>query len=289
MMTCAGLLAVATVIFLVGTLLVLALIPLVLALLLLTVLAILALLLLLWRNVFPSLNRLANWAAQFRNIVFLAVVVVAAELFLRWGLVLAGITVPTLTLFGVTITIPGLLLLLLFLFLLILAVVTWLIRLFRYSWPPLRNVFWDLLFRSVALFWKILLGIPLGVVWFLYRPPLRWLVAVALFYFRGIVAAIAWFIYNPPLRQLIRVGLFFVRLAARLVAWIGYNPPVRWVVQTGIFLLRLLARFVSGLIYAVWSWWTLSGVRDAFTRGLTVESKSYQDYKQAQDNRSPAA
>ncbi len=289
MMTCAGLLAVATVIFLVGTLLILALIPLTLALLLLTILGILALLLLLWRNLFPSLTKLANWAAQFRNIVFLFVVVVAVEIFLRWGLVLAGIIVPTLTLFGVTITIPGLLLLLLFLFLLVLAIVTWLIRLFRYSWPPLRNVFWDLSFRLVALFWKILLGIPLGVVWFLYRPPLRWLVAVGVFYFRGIAAAIAWFMYNPPLRELARAGLFFVRLAARLVAWIMFNAPVRWIVQMGIFLLRLAARFVSGLMYAVWSWWTLSGVRDAFSRGLTVESKSYQDYKQAQDDRSPAA
>ncbi|MFU8796583.1 MAG: hypothetical protein ACNA7X_04735 [Dehalococcoidia bacterium] len=289
MMTCAGLLAVAAAIFLVGTLLILALIPLTLALLLLSVLAILLVLVFLWRNIFPSLSRLANWAAQFRNIVFLFVVVVAVELFLRWALPQAGISVPTFTLFGVAITIVGLLLGLLFLFLLILAIAVWLARLFRYSWPQLRNVFWDLLFRFVALFWKILLGIPLGVVWFLYRPPLRWLVAAALFYFRGIAAAIAWLLYNPPLRELIRAGLFFERLGARFVAWIVYNPPVRWIVQMAIFWMRLVARFVSGLIYAVWSWWTLSGVRDAFNRGLTVESKSYQDYKQAQDNRSPAA
>jgi len=289
MMTCAGLLAVAAAIFLVGTLLIIALWWLTLPLLLLILLGILALLLLLWRNVFPSLTRLANWAAQLRNIVFLFVVVVATELLLRWGLAQAGISIPSLTLLEVEITIPGLLLALLFLFLLILAIAVWLIRLFRYSWPPLRNVFWDLIFRVVALGWRIIIGIPLGFIWFFYRPPLRWLVAMVLFYFRGVAAGVAWFLYNPPLRELIRVALFFMRLGARFVAWIVYNPPVRWAVQMTVFSLRLAARFVSGLIYAVWSWWPIVGVRDRLMKGLTVESQSYQDYHHPHNHSSPAA
>lgn len=289
MMTCAGLLAVATAIFLVGTLLALALIPVVLALLLLSLLATLAVIVFLWRNLSPSLTRIANWAAQLRNIVFLFVVVVATELLLKWGLAQAGISLPALTLLGVEITIVGLLLLLLFLFLLILAIAVWLIRLFRYSWSPLRNVFWDLIFRVVALGWRIIIGIPLGFIWFFYRPPLRWLVAMVLFYFRGVAAGVAWLLYNPPLRELIRVALFFMRLGARFVAWIVYNPPVRWVVQMVVFSLRLAARFVSGLMYAVWSWWPIGGVRDRLMKGLTLESQSYQDYHHPHNHSSPAA
>jgi len=289
MMTCAGLLAVAAAIFLVGTLLALALIPLFLAVLLLCLLAILAVLVFLWRNLSPSLGRIAQWAAQLRNIVFLFVVVVVTELVLKWGLAQAGISLFSLTLFGIEVSIVGLLLLLLFLFLLILAIAVWLTRLFRYSWPPMRNAFWDLLFRVVALGWRIIIGIPLGFIWFFYRPPLRWLVAMVLFYFRGVAAGIAWLLYNPPLRELIRVALFFMRLGARLVAWIVYNPPVRWIVQLAIFSLRLAARFVSGLIYAVWSWWPIGGVRDRLRKGLTVESQSYQDYHHPHNHSSPAA
>ena len=289
MMTCAGLLAVATAIFLVGTLLALMLIPLTLALILLTVLATLAIIVFLWRNIFPGLSRIGQWAAQLRNIVFLFVVVVATELFVKWGLALAGISLPALTLLGVEITIVGLLLLLLFLFLLILAIVVWLTRLFRYSWPTLRNVFWDLLFRLSALGWRIIIGIPLGFIWFFYRPPLRWLVAMVLFYFRGVAAGVAWLLYNQPLRELIRAALFFMRLGARFIAWIVYNPPVRWVVQLTVFSLRLAARFVSGLIYAVWSWWPIGGVRDRLRKGLTVESQSYQDYHHPHNHSSPAA
>jgi hypothetical protein len=167
--------------------------------------------------------------------------------------------------------------------------VVWLVRLYRYSWPLLRNAFWDILFRVVALGWRMILGIPLGIIWFFYRPPLRWLVAVVLFYLRGISAGVAWLLYNPPLRELIRVGLFFARLIARFIAWIVYNPPIRWLIDLGIFSLRLAARFTSGLVYAVWSWWPIGGVKDVLDKGLTVESKSYQDYKQAHHDRSPAA
>ena len=241
-------------------------------------------LLLTWRIIYPWLARMGRWSAKLTNLIFLALVLTAVGVGLGYVL-----DAPTLTLLGIEVPITVLIFGLLFIFLLLLAIVVWLVRLWRYTWPISRNLFWDLWFRFVALFWKMLMGIPLGIIWFFYHPPLRWLVAVVLFYLRGISAGVAWLLYNPPLRDLIRVGLFFAGLTARLTAWLLYNPPVRWLIDFGIFSLRLGARLASSIIYAIWSSWPIAGVREVLRKGLTVESKSYQDYKHAHNNGSPAA
>jgi hypothetical protein len=224
---------------------------------------------------------MGRWAAQLRNIIFLFIVVVVAELVLEYILGSAGISVPTVSILGRDVTIIGIGLLAFSLFLLLLALVVWMVRAWRYSWPPARDVFWDSLFRLVALFWKILVGIPLGIVWFFYHPPLRWLLAALLFYLRGISAAAAWLLYNPPLKGIAMAILFIMRLIARVAAWILYLLVVRWVVGAVVYMLRLIARLISTVIYGIWSWWPIKGIRGTLTKGLTTQSKSYQDYKYA--------
>jgi hypothetical protein len=159
--------------------------------------------------------------------------------------------------------------------------VVWLVRGWRYTWPPARDVFWDSGFRIGALFWKILVGIPLGIVWFFYQPPLRWLVAALLFYIRALSAAAAWFLYNLPLKGIAIAVLFVARLIARIAAWLLYSLPVRWVAGAAVFILRLMARLISTVIYGILSWWPIKGIRGTVRKGLTAESKSYQDYKYA--------
>jgi hypothetical protein len=281
MMTCAGLVAIATVILLVGSLLILALIPTALAVFLLAVVLTIAGIIVIWRWAYPWLVRMGRWAAQLKNIIFLFVVVVVVELALQYAVANGIISVPTLPILGRDITIIGIGLLAFSLFLLLLALVVWIVRGWRYSWPPSRDVFWDSLFRLVALFWKILVGIPLGIVWFFYHPPLRWLVAALLFYLRGIAAAAGWLLYNHPLKGIALAVLFIVRLIARIAAWILYSLLVRWIVGAVVFILRLIARLVSTVIYGIWSWWPVKGVRGTLTKGLTTQSKSYQDYKYA--------
>jgi hypothetical protein len=281
MMTCAGLLAVATVILLIGSLLILALIPTALAIFLLAVVLTIAGIIIVWRWIYPWLVRMGRWAAQLRNIIFLFIVVVVVELVLEYVLARAGISVPTVSILGRDVTVIGIGLLAFFLFLLLLGLVVWLVRGWRYTWPPARDVFWDSGFRIGALFWKILLGIPLGIVWFLYHPPLRWLVAALLFYLRGISAAVAWFLYNPPLKGIAIAVLFITRLIARIAAWVLYSLPIRWVVGAVVFILRLMARLISTVIYGIWSWWPIRGIRGTLRKGLTAQSKSYQDYKYA--------
>ena len=283
MMTCAGLLAVATVILLIGSLLILALIPTALAVFLLAIVFTVAGIIIVWRWIYPWLVRMGRWAARPVNIIFLFVVVVVGELVLKYVLTAAGVSVPTVTIpiLGREVTVIGLGFLLFALFLLLLGLVVWLVRGWRYTWPPARDVFWDLWFRIVGLFWRILVGIPLGIVWFFYHPPLRWLLAALLFYLRGTSAAAAWLLYNPPLKGITIVILFVTRLIARVVAWIIYSLPIRWVVGAVIFILRLMARFISTIIYGIVSWWSTKGVRRALSRGLTAESKTYQDYNYA--------
>jgi hypothetical protein len=281
MMTCAGLVAIATVILLVGSLLILALIPTALAVFLLAVVLTIAGIIVIWRWAYPWLVRMGRWAAQLKNIIFLFVLVVVVELVLEYAVANGIISVPTLPILGRDITIIGIGLLAFSLFLLLLALVVWIVRGWRYSWPPSRDVFWDSLFRLVALFWKILVGIPLGIVWFFYHPPLRWLVAALLFYLRGIAAAAGWLLYNHPLKGIALAVLFIVRLIARIAAWILYSLLVRWIVGAVVFILRLIARLVSTVIYGIWSWWPIKGVRGTLTKGLTTQSKSYQDYKYA--------
>ena len=231
-----------------------------------------------WRIIYPWLVRMGRWSAQFRNIVFLALVFTALGIGLGYifdiptvTLPLVGIEVPlTIVVFG-----------LLFLFLLLLGLVVWLVRIWRRGWPTVRDFFWDISFRTVALFWKILVGIPLGITWFLYHPPLRWLIAALLFYLRGISAAVAWLLYNPPLSGIAIAIVVITRLIGRVVAFLIYNPPIRWVIEFGIFILRLMARVMSSIIYHIWSWWPVTGVKGTLRKGLNAESKSYQDYKYA--------
>jgi len=238
-----------------------------------------------WRIIYPWLVRIGRWSAQLKNLIFLALVLTAVGIGLGYILDVPIVTLPLVGEQPVTLIIFGLI----FLFLLLLGIVVWVVRLWRYSWPLLRNLFWDLWFRFVALFWKILVGIPIGVVWFFYHPPLRWLIAALVFYLRGIAAAVAWFLYNPPLRSIAMAGLFVTRLIARPIAWLLYNPPIRWVIQFGLFTLRLIARFLSTVIYGIVSWWPVKGVKGVLRKGLTVESKSYQDYSYAQDDNSGTA
>jgi len=239
-----------------------------------------------WRIIYPWLVRMGRWAAQLKNLIFLAIVLVAVGYGLGYIIDVPSFTIP---LVGITAPATVLILGLLFLFLLLLAIAVWVVRLWRYGWPTVRNFFWDISFRIVALFWKILVGIPLGITWFLYHPPLRWLIATLLFYLRGISAAVAWLLYNPPLRSITTAGLFVTRLIARPIGWLLYNPPILWVIQFGLFILRLIARFISTIIYGIWSWWPITGVKGTLRKGLTVESKSYQDYKYAQNDGSSAA
>jgi hypothetical protein len=283
MMTCAGLLAVATVILLIGSLLILALIPTALAVFLLAIVFTIAGIIIVWRWVYPWLVRMGRWAARPVNIIFLFVVVVVGEVVLKYILNAVGVSVPTVSIpiLGIDVTVIGLGFLLFALFLLLLGLVVWLVRGWRYTWPPARDVFWDLWFRIVGLFWRILVGIPLGIVWFFYHPPLRWLLAALLFYLRWTSAAAAWLLYNHPLKGIAIVIIFVTRLIGRVAAWIIYSLPIRWIVAAVVFIIRLIARFISTIIYGIVSWWSTKGVRKALRRGLTAESKSYQDYNYA--------
>jgi hypothetical protein len=281
-MSCLAILLLTWVVLFVGVLLGVGLISLGVALIAIAVVLTIAFLLFTWRIIYPWLVRMGRWSAQLRNIVFLAVVLAAVGYGLIYVLGRAGISLPPMIiiiLFGV-----------IFFFLLLLGMVVWLVRIWRYGWPPARNIFWDISFRIVALGWKILVGIPLGIIWFFYHPPLRWLIAALLFYLRRVSAAVAWLLYNPPLRDITAAGLSVTRLLiARPIGWLLYNPPIRWLILLGLFILRLIARFISTIIYGVWSWWPFKGVRGMLRKGLTVESKSYQDYKYARDDGSGAA
>jgi len=231
-----------------------------------------------WRIIYPWLVRMGRWAAQLKNLIFLAIVLIAVGYGLGY---IIDVPTSTIPLVGITAPVTVIILGLIFLFLLLLAIAVWLVRLWRRGWPTVRNFFWDICFRTVALVGKILLGIPLGITWFLYHPPLRWLIAALLFYLRGISAAVAWLFYNPPLRNIATAVLFVTRLIARPTAWLIYNPPILWVIQFGLFILRLIARSVSTIIYGIVSWWPVTGVKGTLRKGLNVESKSYQDYKYA--------
>ena len=233
-----------------------------------------------WRIVYPWLVRMGRWSAQVRNIVFLALVLTAFGMGLGY---IPGINIPRVTIPFIELEVPVTVLAfgLVFLFLLLLGLVVWLVRLWRRFWPLTRDFFWDIWFRFVALLGKILLGIPLGIAWFLYHPPIRWLVAAFLFYLRGIAAAAAWLVYNPPLRSILKALTWISRLVGRVVAWVFYNPPIRWVIDFGIFVLRLLARAISTLIYWIVSWWPITGVKGKLSKGIITESRSYQDYRYA--------
>jgi len=280
-MTCAAILMLTLVILFIGTLLLFGLLPMAVALLVLGLVLIPLVILLTWRIIYPWLLRIGRWAAQVRNIVYLFFVLLVTGLVLPYILGLAGVSVSPIIIY--------IILGVIFLLLLLLGLVVWLVRLWRRGWPTTRNAFWDMWFRIGALFWRILLGIPLGITWFLYHPPLRWLVAALLFYLRWTSAAVAWLLYNPPLRSITTAGLFVTRLIARPTGWLLYNLPIRWLVAAVLFSLRLIARSTSTIIYGIVSWWPVQGVRGMLKKGLTAESKSYEDYKYAQDDSSAAS
>ena len=231
-----------------------------------------------WRIIYPWLVRMGRWSAQVRNIVFLAFVLTAVGIGIGYV-----VNVPTITVPLIEIKVPATVLVFapLFLFLLLLGLVVWVVRLWRRGWPLTRNFFWDLWFRIVALLGKIILGIPLGVAWFLYHPPLRWLIAAFLFYLRGMADAAAWLVYNPPLRSILKAFAAIARLVGRVVARLLYNPPIRWAVDFGIFILRLITRPISTVIHWIASWWPITGPKRTLSTGITTESRSYQDYKYA--------
>jgi len=280
-MTCAAILMLTLVILFIGTLLLFGLLPMAVALLVLGLVLIPLVILLTWRIIYPWLLRIGRWAAQVRNIVYLFFVLLVTGLVLPYILGLAGVSVSPIIIY--------IILGIIFLLLLLLGLVVWLVRLWRRGWPTTRNAFWDMWFRIGALFWRILLGIPLGITWFLYHPPLRWLVAALLFYLRWTSAAVAWLLYNPPLRSITTAGLFVTRLIARPAGWLLYNLPILWLVAAVLFSLRLIARSTSTIIYGIVSWWPVQGVRGMLKKGLTAESKSYEDYKYAQDDSSAAS
>jgi len=235
-------------------------------------------LLFIWRIVYPWLVRMGRWSAQVRNIVFLAFLLLALGMGLGYVIEVPRVTIPLIEIrVPVTVLAFGLV----FLFLFLLGLVVWLVRLWRRFWPLTRDFFWDIWFRFVALLGKVLLGIPLGIAWFLYHPPIRWLVAALLFYLRGMAAAAAWLVYNPPLRSILKALAWVTRLVGRVVAWVFYNPPIRWVIDFGIFVLRLIARAISTVIYWIVSWWAITGVKGKLSKGIITESRSYQDYKYA--------
>jgi hypothetical protein len=277
-MTCLAVLLLSWIILFVGVGLTIGLLSIAAALIIISVAVFLAFLLYFWRVIYPWLVRMGRWAAQLRNTLFLLALLVGV--FGSWYLLnQVGIEIPRAVLYAVLIPLG-----VLFIFLLLLAIVVWVVRLWRRGWPTVRNFFWDISFRIVALGWKILVGIPLGITWFLYHPPLRWLIAALLFYLRGISAAVAWLLYNPPLRSITMAVLFVTRLIGRVVAAIFYNPPISWVIQFGIFILRLMARPISSAIYGIVSWWPITGVKETLSKGLITETRSYQDYKYAQNN-----
>lgn len=235
-------------------------------------------LLFIWRIVYPWLVRMGRWSAQLRNIAFLAFVLLALGMGLGYVIDVPRLTIP---LINIEVPITVLAFGLIFLFLLLLGLVVWLVRIWRRGWPTIRDLFWDIYFRTVALFWKILVGIPLGITWFLYHPPLRWFVAALIFYLRGTSAAAAWLLYNPPLKGIAFAIVVVTRFIGRVVAFLIYNPPIRWVIEFGIFFLRLMARISSSIVYHIWSWWPVTGIKGTLRKGLNTESKSYQDYKYA--------
>jgi hypothetical protein len=288
-MTCAAVLMLTIVILFIGTLLLFGLIPTALAILALCLALIPLALILSWRYIYPWLVRMGRWAARPLNLIFLIIVLLGGDWVLRYVLGLAGISVPTFSILGIQLSLISLIFVFFWLLLLLLGTVVLLVRLWRYGWPRIRNVFWDVCFRIVGLFWRILVGVPLGIVWFFYNPPLRWLMATGLFYLRGILAAVAWFLYNPPLREIIRAGLFIMRLIARFTAWLLYNPPLRWVAGAVFFSLMLIARVVSTIFGRIWATEFAKGVSEVLRKGLTRERKSYQDYKYAHDDGRAAA
>jgi hypothetical protein len=231
-----------------------------------------------WKIIYPWLVRMGRWSAQVKNIVFLALVLTAIGIGVGYLLNVPSITVP---LIGIQLPITVLVFGLLFIFLLLLGAIVWIVRIWRRGWPLLRDFFWDIWFRTLALLWRILVGIPLGVAWFLYHPPLRWLVAAFIFYLRGLSAAAAWIVYNPPLKGIGIGVLFIVRVVSRVVSAILYNPPVVWLVVAGLFALRLGGRVISAIIYGIWAWWPTKGIRKTLKTGVATDSKAYQDYKYA--------
>jgi hypothetical protein len=277
-MSCLATLLLALIVLYVGAAIAIGLIPIALGLIIIGVVAALAAIVWLWRVLYPWLVRMGRWAAQVKNIIFLALVLAVVAVGLHY---ITDVPVVTIPLVRIQLPVTAIVFGLLFLFLFFLGLVVWVVRLWRRGWPTVRDFFWDIGFRIVALLWRILVGIPLGVTWFFYHPPIRWLVATFLFFFRRISAGVAWLLCNPPLGSIMIAILFIGRVVGRVVGAILYNVPILWLVQAVVFVLRLIARPVSSAIYTIWSWWPITGIKGTLRKGITAESKSYQDYKYA--------
>src|SRR4030042_6472328 len=118
---------------------------------------------------------MGRWSAQRRNLIFLAFVSTLVGFGI--GYVIPAVPTVTIPLIGITVPATVLIFGVPFLFLLLLAIVVWLVRLWRRGWPLSRNFFWGIWVRFAALFGEILPGIPLGIAWVLYHPPRRWFIA----------------------------------------------------------------------------------------------------------------
>ena len=236
-----------------------------------------------WRSVYPWLLRMGRWAAQLRNLIFLLAILLVIGLVS--GILAAQVTGTTPLLIVVTLIFMAP-----FAFFLLLAVVVWLVRLWRWAWPPWRLGFWDICARILGVLWLILVGILMGISWLFYHP-LRWLVATLLFYLRLISAAAAWLLYHPPLTWLVTADLFVMQLIARPTAWVLYNPPIRWVAEAVICILRLITRILSVVIYGILSLLIriVNGVNEAIRGGLAAEKNSYHEYKYAHHGHTGAA
>ena len=191
-----------------------------------------------WRSIYPWLVRMGHWAAQLRNLVFLFFVLLAIGIIVSIlaGLLTGNIVVGILAVF---VTLP------VFLFFLALAVVVWVVRLWRYGFPATRGGFWWVFFHVVGWLWAVLVGILRFVGWILYHPPISWIIAIGLFYLRVVSAIVAWFLYHPPLRWLAIAGIVIMQLVARLAALILYEPPIRWLAEAWLFVLRLVGWIIA--------------------------------------------
>jgi hypothetical protein len=206
-----------------------------------------------WRSIYPWLVRMGRWAAQLRNLIFLFFALLVIDIVL--GFIVRLLTGST----GLGILIL-LISLAVFLFFLLLAIVVWLVRLWRWGYRPSRAAFWVIFFRILGGLGTIVMWIPRAIGWVLYHPPISWIVAILLFYIRAFAAIAAWLLYHPPLRWLIITAFLCIRLIARVVASLLYDPPLHWLVETRLFLVRLvgwiivLCLFCLRPIMAVIAW-----------------------------------
>ena len=197
-----------------------------------------------WRSIYPWLVRIGRWAAQLRNLIFLFLVLLAIDIVLgiiAW--LLTGNTALGLVAFLISVAV--------LLFFLLLAIVVWLVRLWRWGYRPSRAAFWVIFLRILGGLWIIVGWIPGVIGWILYHPPISWIVAIGVFYIRVFSAIAAWFLYHPPLRWLIITGFLSVRLISRVVASLLYDPPLSWLEGARDFGMRVVGWIVALCLFCI--------------------------------------